>query len=230
MRKFVLTAACAAALAGCGGGGDGAGSDVSVGPYQIKTAVRNLVTTANSWATISGRGSDGNTYALTLSSAPLSDGVFAVTGATTARYAQTSTVRINAGTPSTTTSTGYYNASDVTPVGSSSSDGTCSLVTASTVLPDLANLGASGAFGNSSKLAACSSSATVTATSTTTWSMESESGVALLCSNTQYLTGASLGIESDCYEITTSGALGTRARVSITVTSPASFTLVARNY
>lgn len=219
-RAWLLAAIAASTLAACGGGGD-SGLDPTR-TYAVKAALGNLFTSSSSWA-LSGT-ANGQRFTLTMAFAPLASGPFPVNGVVSARSQETLTTQ--AGTQSSTTSlTVYFDPATLVFVGVEA-DGTCSVATSNGVLPDSAKVGASGLLFAEADLAGCTSGSAALGTSTNNWSLEADSGVALLCWNTVD-TSAPPSTLSQCVQIAENGALGTKARWTATI---AGTTISARNF
>lgn len=227
-------AALLATLAACGGGGDAGTTPAAATEYPIRTAYHNLITTGGTWTT-SGTGSDGVVYTFVITFTPQGTGTFPLTGATANKTQLTATISTPGRAPVTTQNTNYTRSDNDASVGTDNGDGTCSQPVAGTaiVLPDSATAGAVGGSEQTLDYSSCTpgTSPTGSASSTDSWSLELDRGVPLLCQNTTVTDGnppvtSSLGV---CVEVTASGGIGNRARVTLNINQPA-FTLQARNY
>jgi hypothetical protein len=210
-REWIASVAAALLLAACGGGGDDTPPPVN---YAVKMAMDQLLTTAHSW-TLTGTDPNAQAFTLTLAFAPLSDGPFPVNG-TVARRAQETLTVASAGQSSSGVQTIYLDRSSLSFVGFEA-DGSCSVATSNVVLPASTALGSSGAHFGLSDLDGCASNAAAAGTTAGTWSLEIDSGVALLCWNltSKDLAGVQNGSVSTCFEIAIDGSLGSRARFTL---------------
>ncbi len=227
IRGTLAGVAAALLLAACGGGGD----DTAPPPpssYAVAAAERHWLTDTGSWA-MTGTGSDGKTYNIAMAFAPLAPAPFPVGGAMAARSQQTFTVQTAGVPPSSGGPTVYFDASTLAISGLDYGDGTCSVPTSNTAVPASAAVGASGLIVSISDLDGCASTSTVLGGTYVSWSLESTSGVVLMCWNllARDLAGVTLATESNCVEIAPDGTLGTKARFSI---SALGFTINARNF
>lgn len=231
MKLLSTTLLVTAFLAGCGGGGGDAGVP-GTASYAVAAANHNLLTSGGQWTT-TGTGSDGRTYRFTIASQPLPNGVFALTGTTTARAQQTVTFELVGGTSVTTGSTQYFDATTDALIGDySSDDGICTRTDGNVALPATAAVGSHGTLYTESELSGCNSSSTVVSADTVTWSLENDGGVILMCENSAspYVTGTTAnGTIGLCVEINAAGVLGSRARVSVNVPG-LPFSLTTKNY
>lgn len=226
-RSIAARACCLAAislLAACGGGGGGGGSAPT--DYAVRAAQRKLLTQAASW-TVSGT-ANGQAGTLTVSNAPVSDALFAPLGAQSARSQQTFSLQM-LGDTSTSTGTYYFDRAGLAVFGTDNGDGTCSVATANTTIPEQAQVGAQGVLYQLDDRGSCASGAPRMGTTTTTWSIEADGSVVLLCLNSTAagLTGAVNGSLALCVEIGTDGTPGVRARVTIAASG---ISLVMRNF
>ena len=226
LRRLAALAA-ATLVSGCGGGGGDAGIP-GTAQYAVQSAYRNLLNATATWS-VTGTGSDAAAYRIDLGLRPATAAVFAVTGATGSVSEQFQRLVRNGAVLGEGTTRVFFNAGTLALLGSDEGDGTCSVATGNTALPMTATIGASGALTSDNDLAACSAGAAVIGSSTTTWSLEAESGFALLCLNValRNAAGASDGSGAQCIEIASDGALGARVRMRIDFTG---FSLTARNY
>ena len=219
---WFLSAVTAALLSACGGGGT---STTSAGPYAVNAALGHLLVTGGSW-TMSGT-ANGQSFTLTLAFAPGPAGPFPVNGVMSAQSLQTLTVA-SAGQSSSGTETIYFDAATHAIVGLQA-DGACSVATANTALPATAAAGASGALFTESDLDGCTNTSLVLGSGANTWSVESDTGIALLCWNlaAKDAAGTPNGTESICIEVAADGTLGSKARFSFTA---GAVTISARNF
>ena len=232
IRRIASVCGLTALLSACGGGGD-SGSSGFIAPtddFNVFLAWRNLLTTSRTW-NVSGVGSDGRTYDITLAIAPGATSIFPVTGTTAARSDTTVTSNVSGVGSSMGQQQIYFDGTTYAMVGirNSSSVGSanCDVVTgAPSVPPSAVKVGSSGALATLDELNDCTNSATV-GTITVTWSLEFESGTTYFCSNTteRDLSSNVLSRESDCLQVNPDGTLGAKARVTVVQSG---VTLVAR--
>jgi hypothetical protein len=238
-KQQLLVALASAVLTACGGGGGGAGGGAPPppppsGPASVNAAMawRNFLTTAQAW-TVSGVGSNGNTYTLALTLTPGTTQTFPVTNVSYATTTANATLRIGNLDVQASNSVSYFDGTTyllagtrntVPPAGS-----TCSITTASAVPPASASIGSSGSMHTFNDLNGCLVNSASEGSSTTTWSVEAESGITYFCLNTtsRNVAGAVESFEADCVQTAADGTLGAKAR--ITLSQAGGFTLVARN-
>src|SRR5205814_5141375 len=86
-----------------------------------------------------------------------------------------------------------------------------------TALPNTASMAANGAYFVLSDLDACIGGSGAVGSTTASWSLESDTGVVLLCLNSTMKdsAGAINGTLSTCIEVAADGALGAKARITI---------------
>lgn len=217
-----------AALTGCGGGSADAGSNTS---YAWAQGVRNLLGSTHSW-TVTGMGSDNLSYTTTLSYTVSGNGAFPVTGELAARALQRFTMTSGSSTVIDDSSTLFYREANLTLVGFDNGDGTCTNATASQAVPTSGRMGASmGAYASADALANCVNAAAVNGLDVYGWSLQIESGVALLCLDSAFYDASgrvAQGSESDCVGIDPDGSLNGYARITIHQANGWSWT--GRNY
>jgi len=220
-----------ATLAACGGGG-GDPFLPSVpsfdDAYEVGKIILILLTGSGSW-TVSGIGSDGAFYEITIAFEPDSDAFFPFTGLPGARSNKTVTLRRNGMLVATLTESTYYDRSTLVVQGTSSTDGTCSVVTSATAPPASAKPGAGGALDTSTDYNGCIAGSATQGSTTRTWSIDTENITVFFCSNetTQDVAGTVTATESVCLQAGRDGTLGSKARVTRSV--PGAFSLTARN-
>jgi len=229
--KKALSAAAFALLAACGGGG-GDPFVPSVpsfeDAYDVGRILFMLLTGTGSW-TVGGVGSDGALYEMTIRFEPDNDAFFPLTGLPGARSNKTVTLKRNGVVVATVTDSTYYDRNTLTIQGSSSSDGSCSLVTSTTPPPSNAAPGSGGALDTSTDYVGCTSGSAMQGSTSRTWSIETEDLRVFFCSNetNRDLAGAVTATESVCLQISRDGSLGSKARV--TRSAPGGLSLTARN-
>jgi hypothetical protein len=228
--KKALSAAAFSALAACGGGGgDPLAPTVPSfeDAYDVTRILFILLTGSGSY-TVGGIGSDGALYEMTIRFEPDQDSFFPLTGSPAARSNKTVTLRRNSTTVATVTDSTYYSRNTLTVQGSSSSDGSCSIVTSSASPPGSATPGSGGALDTSNDHIGCSSGSAIRGSTARTWSIENEALTVFFCSNetSRDLNGSVTGTESTCLQVSRDGSLGSKARV--TRSTPGGLSLTAR--
>ena len=230
--RIELTRALAASatliLVACGGGGSNSSAPPGTPPVAVNAAQRHLLTDAGAWS-MNGS-ANGQAFTINLTHEALPDGVFAVSGATAARSRQTWTLLQAGNATDTTAVTYYFDSANLALLGSDNGNTTCSVATASTAVPATAVVGGTGPLYADNDLASCDSGGAVAGATLTTWSLESDSGVALLCWNQteKDSAGTVIAALSTCIETSTAGVLGSKARMTIAATGfPV---VVARNF
>lgn len=235
-RHAWVALACAALMSACGGGDDDSGVSPFIPPtddFATLAGWQNLMGAGGSW-TVSGTGSDGALYEATLQIAPAPVAVFPPTGTSYARTSVLSTVKRDGTSLGTGTVEYFRETDDTVQAARSTSAGIeeCAQATTSVLPPATAKVtipATSGPLMSLNNLNVCQPGALVDGTTTATWSLEFDRGVVLLCLNSESrdLSSQVLGRENDCVEITPSGTLGARARVTLAL--PA-LTVVMANY
>ena len=219
-----------ALLAACGGGGDDATFDAA--------AARLNMLDANASFTLSGVGSDGNTYTLAVGLSTAGVGIYPLTGELGARSLQTTTLIRNGVVlgPSTTT-TQFYEPSSGLLIGvRAEEDNTCATVIGNGALPRAATVGSVGVLYDATSFDGCGAGANVVGSVASSWSIEAEDGIAFFCTNAEQrdTLGNTLASEQDCIATDVDGTLGPYARVAVVLppsaSAPSGFSLVARNY
>jgi hypothetical protein len=239
-KQQLVVALAAAVLTACGGGGGDAGGGPPPpppppppAPTSINAALawRNFLVTTQSW-TVTGVGSDGQTYTLGLVLTPGPNQMFPVNGLTYATSESELSLRIGNLGVLTATSVSYFDSTSYILAGTrnieNADPATCSVATASTVPPGSAAIGTSGALQTFNDLNGCLTNSPSAGSSTTTWSVESENNVTFFCQNTRFrnTSGAETASGSTCVQSAADGTLGAKARISMTQPG---FTLTARN-
>jgi len=209
-------------LAGCGGGG---GDPPPVTLYAVSAAQAQLLSAANRW-TVNGKAPDGTSFTVQIDFAPMAAGNFPIGGMPSSLTRETLTLASGGTVSDISGPTYYFDKTTLAVFGSDNGDLTCSIATSNTALPASAAVGASGPAFSFNDLDGCQAGSIPVGTTTTRWSLESDSGVALLCWN-QTVTGATDGTVSTCVEIAAGGSLGGKARFAV---KAAALTLSARNF
>lgn len=212
-RSHVTITLAALLLAGCGGGG---GDPPPAKLYAVGMAQAQLLSAANHW-TVKGTAPDGTPVTVQIDFTPLPAATFPIGGAPSSVTRETLTIDVG-GLIGTGGPTYYFDKTTLTVFGSDNGDLTCSIATSNAALPGSAAVGASGPAFSFSDLDGCQASSTAVGTTITRWSLESDSGAALLCWN-QTVTGEAAGTVSTCVEISADGTLGAKARFTIDTTA-----------
>jgi len=225
--KAAVSATALATLIGCGGGGDPLVPSVS-DAVNVSRFLFMVLTGSGSW-TVSGIGSDGARYDMTITfdSDPLA--FFPLLGFTGSSSTVTVTLSRNGVLIATTADISYFDPGSSEVRGSSSNDGSCSIVTSSASLPTDATPGATGALDTSTDYAGCTSGSSVEGSTVRTWSLETENLTVFFCNNktSRDVADTVIATEAICLQVGGGGSLGTKARVTTSV--PGSFSLTARN-
>lgn len=228
--KKAFSAAALAVLAACGGGGGDPFPSVPSfeDAYDVTRILFMLLTGTGSY-TVVGVGSDGALYEMTIRFEPDRDSFFPLTGLPGARSNKTVTLKRNGVVVATLTDSTYYDRNTLTIQGSSSSDGSCSLVTSSSPPPSSATPGSDGALDTSTDYIGCTSGSAAQGSTARTWSIETEALTVYYCSNetSRDLAGTVTATESVCLQVSRDGSLGSKARV--TRATPGGVSLTARN-
>lgn len=221
-------------LSACGGGGDSgdSGPPPPTADFDVQAAWGQFLTASRSWV-VTGTANNLLRYDIGIGLAPGATSVVPISGATAARSDATLQVRENGTLIGNALSETFYDAGTLdllgvrlTPSGGASA---CSLATSATSPPAAAKIGTSGALATLDERSGCLASSASVGTSSVGWSLEFEAGISYFCVNSteRDLAGAVLATEADCIEVTPDGALGARARV--TITQPGTgFALTAR--
>jgi hypothetical protein len=211
--------ACLGSLAACGGGGSDAGAPPAATTINAAAAWQNLLTSGHSW-TVSGTGSDGNSYEFAITVTPSGAATFPVSGATTSLSSAALSIKQNGTLVASGVSETYFD-STLHTVGYrnvESTATTCELAVSPGVPPTVAAIGASGPIDQTTQLDGCSATSTATGSGTDTWSVEASGGITYFCTNSseQDASSSSATTEADCFEVDADGTLGSKARVTIT--------------
>ena len=209
----------AAFLSACGGGGGSdpapAPSPVATASFPLEAAYAKAVTTGVS---LNGTAVDGaDTYTMSLSITPASDGVFE--GVVRKKSIGSSTIKKNGSVLGVTNTDLYYSLNPFTTQGASYSDGTYAVQTSiAGSFPATAKVGDSGALGTLTVYTNASKT-TVQSTTQSTWTLEADTATtAFGCSNgvVKNAAGVQIGTAAGCYKIDTNGnALGMRFTLSV---------------
>ncbi len=211
-----------ALLAGCGGGGNG--GPIGAPPdarYDAAAALAQLLTTTRSW-TVSGRGSDGRDYTMTLSVAPGARAAypmsaFGVVGRTSVQRAELRTAGFD---PIASTTVAYVPDAVALPEGFSDDSGGCSTVSAGRTPSTSAAVGSGELMLSTLDFDGCTRDVSIVVAQTEVrWSLEAVSGVPYFCLTTTYFEepgrvpdGSS---DATCFEVDAQGRLGNRAIVRV---------------
>ena len=180
----LLTVAAALLLAACGGGDDPPPTPATPATrYAVNTAQRHLLIDGGTW-TMNGIAPNGVPFAVTMNFAPAAAAPFPVNGVTAVRSVETFTIQAS-GQSDSVAQTIYFDPANLAFVGTESS-GACNVATSNTVLPTSAAVGAGGTFSGGTDLDGCMGSSAVVGSTIMAWSLEDDTGVALLCWNAAY--------------------------------------------
>ena len=170
---------------------------------------------------------NGVPFAVTMNFAPAAAAPFPVNGVTAVRSVETFTIQAS-GQSDSVAQTIYFDPANLAFVGTESS-GACNVATSNTVLPTSAAVGAGGTFFGGTDLDGCMGSSAVVGSTAMAWSLEDDTGVALLCWNAAYKSAVPAfdSTQSNCVEIDIDGTLGTKARFAL---SALGVTITARNF
>ena len=220
----LLVAAAAVLMSACGGR---AGSDGDP-QYDVKTATGHWLNDAGSWA-LKGTAPGGQSYTLNLATAPLAQATAPIVGGTAARSQQTYTADID-GAKVDGSLMYYFDASTLSFIATDNGTGSCDVTQSNTALPSGALTGEGGAMYTDSVYDGCASGAKVIAAAEGDWSLQSRSGVVMLCwkLTAKDLAGAELATQSTCIEVAPDGTLGSKASLVATVSGTT--ILDARNF
>jgi hypothetical protein len=228
-----LPIAMALLLGACGGGGDGGTSGDggnSAAPatsYAVNAAQRHLLTDGGSW-TMSGTAPGGVAFTVAMNYAPAAPAPFPVSGVMAARSIQAFTIQA-AGQSDSVALTIYFDPAADLAIAGAESGGACTVATSNTAPPASAKIGDSGAFFSGSDRDGCMGNSTIVGSTTIGWSLEADTGVALLCWNMAFKGTSPIddGTQSNCVEIDSDGKLGAKARFSA---SALGVSFAARNF
>jgi hypothetical protein len=200
-------------MAGCGGGGGGSDASPPPGHYAVGAALGHLLREGGSW-TMVGSGPGGQAMTIGVAMAPSTPGPFMLTGASSARSFETTTLSAS-GASGSGAATFYFDASSLAFLGIDF-EGQCSVVTSNTAVPVSADTGASGALFDESDFDNCAGGASAAGSTANAWSLEADGDVVLLCWKqvARDLLGASTGNGAFCVEVSADGTLGSKARYS----------------
>ena len=248
VRRTLVTAVLATTglIAACGGGGDDRPTNIPpTSDFNAFAAWQNLLDppALHSWANITGRGSDGNDYTVTLSSEAAPNATFPLTGASHFVTDVRSTISGNGTLLGTGLTEIFFDgdwyvrglrvsSTTMEPGNPPVTSTTCDEVLATALPPSAAKVNASGALYDTTIRETCTAGAPASGASAATWSIEFEFGFVFLCIATEdrgFGPAPVVTTEQDCFETLEDGTLGPRARVTLTGNSPG-FSLVARNY
>lgn len=220
--RRLAAAAALTLLAACGGGGNsgpiGAPPDAR---YDAATALAQLLTTTGSW-TVSGRGSDGRDYSVTLSVAPGARAAYPMSaaGIVGRTSVQRLELRTTGSAPLTSTVTVYLPDAVALPEGFAYDDGSCSTVSAGRTPSSSAAVGSGDLMLNTLEFDGCTRDVSIVVAQTEVrWSVEAVAGVPYFCLTTTYFDepgrvpdGSS---DATCVEVDAQGRLGARAIVRL---------------
>jgi hypothetical protein len=232
VHRSIAAGALALVAAGCGGGGDAAPSPPPQGNTVAASAAhRDLLASARSRA-VTGVGSDNRNYRLDLVITPLAAAAFPATGRMAARSVLQLDVAIDGQPSSQGRLTYHFDLADMRIVGVVDDRGPCQVPTAVAAVFAATLPGTSGPIAALDVRADCTADAATVRRQTLLWSVEVEGSTLFYCLNAigADLQGNVLASESYCLEASPSGAIGARARITVTTAGATPFSLVARNY
>lgn len=241
LTRIALPAAVLAALTACGGGGGSAIPDATsaapppvvapppaVSGVNVAAAWKDYTSTPHSW-TMQGKGADARAYELTVALKPGTAGAFALTGASGQTTEQTLRFAIAGANTVSTVGTLYFTADNM--LGVAGTDGACAGARAAmAALPASSAVGTSGDMFVLDGYAGCKTTGQNLGSTTFGWSVEKDGDVVMFCmtSKQQDATGAATTTETDCMEASPAGALGNRAK--FTITKPDGSSISGRNF
>lgn len=212
--KSFLTVLGAAALTACGGGGDApaGGAAISTATFPIETAFQSLINQSHNFNLTATY--QGQSFLLSLARNPLANTSFE--GAVRRATQSVGTLRSGGAVVNTISQISYFDLTAAKPVGSVSSDGSYSLITALATFPSSTTVGMQG-VGWTSVTYSDASKSIKTEDETLNWSLDADTTTtAWLCGNsvTHFTNGSSNVTSSECYKINTGGQiLGAKATV-----------------
>ena len=191
-----------------------------------QAAWSNLFNASRSFSTV-GTGSDGASYKFNINIDPSGKSKFNSADIYDTATLSSSLYKNNLLT--TSERNVVYFLPDKGVAATKSADGSCIISSAYSLLPTTANLNAFGPLYSGKYLIAC---AAQFGQDIATWSFESDQGVALFCQNiafrrTEYGKDV-YSSQSTCMEVNAAGDIGSRARVTISLSG--GFSVVTRNY
>jgi hypothetical protein len=238
LAKWTLPiAAFSAVLAACGGGGGGTSGGATIPPVispgpvvttiDAGAAWHEYVTAAHTWK-MPGKGADGRAYELAVEMKPGGSVPFPLTGSAGQTTEQSVRFTIDGATNATTGTLFFTND---TFIGIASTDGACAPARgAMSALPAAAAVGQQGPLFVLEGYAGCKITGQRLGTTTFKWSIEADGALNMFCitSQQQNAEGANIGAEVDCIEAAANGALGSKAK--FTITRPDGQSITGRNY
>lgn len=208
MKRLVMAAAVAGALAACGGGGgDSGGAGTPATPalaFNADAALTTALTKGVSISGLSGRDpSLGILFTASIAFAPAADALF--DGVLHKRSTQTSSVSAT-GIPAQTAITQiFYATAPARFIGSTSNAGFV-VFTSRGALPTAGAIGQSGAFADG-VIFTSSAKSTRTGTVAVTWSIEADTATTAFACLTSVTSGSTPATEKDCFKIDSAGTI-----------------------
>ena len=225
-RALALSLASTAVLIlpACGDGGSGADDS----KYAVSAAMGHWLSDARSWA-LQGTVPGGGSYKLNLAIAPLAPADVPIVGGTGTRSQQTYSVDVDGATIDGSLIY-YFEASTLSFIATDNGTGSCDVTRSNTALPIDALAGASGAISTDVVYGDCTSGVTVVSSAKNDWSLQTTSGMVMLCwkATVLDLAGIELAKQTTCIEVAPDGTLGSKA--SLVVTASGVPLLDARNF
>ncbi len=223
-RALALSLASTAVLIlpACGDGGSGADDS----KYAVSAAMGHWLSDARSWA-LQGTVPGGGSYKLNLAIAPLAPADVPIVGGTGTRSQQTYSVDVDGATIDRSLIT--ISKPRPCPSLQRTWQGSCDVTRSNTALPIDALAGASGAISDV-VYGDCTSGVTVVSSAKNDWSLQTTSGMVMLCwkATVLDLAGIELAKQTTCIEVAPDGTLGSKA--SLVVTASGVPLLDARNF
>lgn len=217
----------AAVLTACGGGGDSTPAPIAITTTNPAAAWAKLLTSGGSWTT-TGTGSDGAIYQFAYKLVP--SGNQSINGSAPHLTVTSSVTIKRAGVIASTGSEVLFLNTDNTIFATRTPDNICVKPSSTSTPPAAASFGANGPLYAGLVSLNCSSALTI-GTVVVTWGFESDQGAPMFCVNrteTQTLSTPSMvATTSSCIEVSATGDLLPRAKITATATG--GFSVTTRN-
>lgn len=221
--RLALLFCVIASLAACGGGGGSAGNPPPIqapdmGDVNVAAAWHNYLSASHSWD-MPGKTPDGTAYAVSVQLKPAATGTFPGASASSQTTGLTFRFSFNVTGGVDRNDTFFYNADNVLGVTSAGTS-ECGVARGATAtVPASGAVGATGALFVLDNFDNCTNRSAANGTSTVNWSLERDAGVTMFCLTTleDSAAGARVSTEVDCAEVGADGALGSKAKFSLTL-------------